>query len=224
MAVQHGGAGLRIGHDSRVPGVPRYCPPAPFGGTVHQVRIEAPGTPRPTRRTRSAPPCTRTEGVPLGHQARLTGLRQAGRCSAPRHGPGARGCGAPQPVPGPPHRKTCPRPDRTAPTGPAARRRAGAAAPRARPRVRSSNAMVSAGPTDPASHRVVGVGPVDVRRGVGHGLARRSSPAASGRSVRALRRCGGGRRRPTTPHPARPRPTRPHGSSGRKRWRRRWPP
>ena len=46
MAVQHGGAGLRIGQDIGFPVSPRYSPPAPFGGTVHQVRIEAPGTPQ----------------------------------------------------------------------------------------------------------------------------------------------------------------------------------
>jgi arylsulfatase A-like enzyme len=44
LAVQHGGAGLRIGRDIGFPVSPRYTPPAPFGGTVHQVRIDAPGT------------------------------------------------------------------------------------------------------------------------------------------------------------------------------------
>jgi arylsulfatase len=42
LAVQHGGAGLRIGRDIGFPVSPRYAPPAPFGGTVHQVRIDAP--------------------------------------------------------------------------------------------------------------------------------------------------------------------------------------
>jgi arylsulfatase len=46
LAVQHGGAGLRIGRDIGFPVSPRYTPPAPFGGTVHQVRIDAPGTPQ----------------------------------------------------------------------------------------------------------------------------------------------------------------------------------
>jgi hypothetical protein len=44
LAVQHGGAGLRIGRDIGFPVSRRYTPPAPFGGTVHQVRIDAPGT------------------------------------------------------------------------------------------------------------------------------------------------------------------------------------
>ena len=44
LAVQHGGAGLRIGEDIGFPVSRRYSPPAPFGGTVHQVRIDAPGT------------------------------------------------------------------------------------------------------------------------------------------------------------------------------------
>jgi len=44
LAVQHGGAGLRIGQDIGFPVSPRYTPPAPFGGTVHQLRIDAPGT------------------------------------------------------------------------------------------------------------------------------------------------------------------------------------
>jgi arylsulfatase len=44
MALQHGGAGLRIGYDSGFPVSPTYAPPAPFSGTVDFVRIEAPGT------------------------------------------------------------------------------------------------------------------------------------------------------------------------------------
>jgi hypothetical protein len=47
LAVQHGGAGLRIGQDIGFPVSPRYSPPAPFGGTVHQVRIDAPGAVQP---------------------------------------------------------------------------------------------------------------------------------------------------------------------------------
>ena len=35
LAVQHGGAGLRLGWDSGFPVSPRYAPPAPFDGTVH---------------------------------------------------------------------------------------------------------------------------------------------------------------------------------------------
>jgi arylsulfatase len=43
LALQHGGAGLRLGFDSGFPVSPAYTPPAPFSGTVHFVRIEAPG-------------------------------------------------------------------------------------------------------------------------------------------------------------------------------------
>jgi len=47
LAVQHGGAGLRLGCDSGFPVSSRYAPPAPFGGTVHEVRVDTPGTLRP---------------------------------------------------------------------------------------------------------------------------------------------------------------------------------
>ncbi len=47
MALQHGGAGLRLGHDSGFPVSARYTPPAQFTGTVHQLRIDAPGSLRP---------------------------------------------------------------------------------------------------------------------------------------------------------------------------------
>ena len=47
IAIQHGGAGLRLGHDSGFPVSARYAPPAPFSGTVHQVKIETPGAHRP---------------------------------------------------------------------------------------------------------------------------------------------------------------------------------
>jgi len=43
LALQHGGAGLRLGRDSGFPVSPRYEPPAPFTGVVHQVRMEQPG-------------------------------------------------------------------------------------------------------------------------------------------------------------------------------------
>jgi arylsulfatase len=46
MALQHGGAGLRIGYDSGFPVSAAYAPPAPFSGTVEFVRIEAPGSPQ----------------------------------------------------------------------------------------------------------------------------------------------------------------------------------
>jgi arylsulfatase len=46
MALQHGGAGLRLGRDTGFPVSARYTPPAPFNGTVHQLTIEAPGASR----------------------------------------------------------------------------------------------------------------------------------------------------------------------------------
>jgi hypothetical protein len=45
MALQHGGTGLRLGHDSGFPVSARYAPPAPFSGTVHHVRIDTPAAP-----------------------------------------------------------------------------------------------------------------------------------------------------------------------------------
>jgi arylsulfatase len=47
MALQHGGAGLRLGWDSGFPVSARYSPPAPFNGTVHRLTIETPGARRP---------------------------------------------------------------------------------------------------------------------------------------------------------------------------------
>jgi arylsulfatase len=47
LAVQHGGAGLRLGGDSGFPVSSRYAPPAPFEGTVHGVRVDTPGSLRP---------------------------------------------------------------------------------------------------------------------------------------------------------------------------------
>jgi arylsulfatase len=43
LALQHGGAGLRLGFDSGFPVSPLYQPPAVFSGTVHFVKIEALG-------------------------------------------------------------------------------------------------------------------------------------------------------------------------------------
>ena len=43
IAIQHGGAGLRLGHDAGLPVSPRYAPPAPWTGTLHSVRVETPG-------------------------------------------------------------------------------------------------------------------------------------------------------------------------------------
>jgi arylsulfatase A-like enzyme len=48
MALQHGGAGLRLGFDTGFPVSARYTPPANFTGTIDFVRIEAPGTLAPT--------------------------------------------------------------------------------------------------------------------------------------------------------------------------------
>ena len=47
LAVQHGGAGLRLGWDSGFPVSSRYAPPAPFEGTVHSVKVDTPGSARP---------------------------------------------------------------------------------------------------------------------------------------------------------------------------------
>jgi arylsulfatase len=46
LAVQHGGAGLRLGWDSGFPVSSRYAPPAPFEGTVHSVKVDTPGSAR----------------------------------------------------------------------------------------------------------------------------------------------------------------------------------
>jgi arylsulfatase len=43
LALQHGGAGLRLGFDSGFPVSPLYQPPAVFSGAVHFVKIEALG-------------------------------------------------------------------------------------------------------------------------------------------------------------------------------------
>ena len=47
LALQHGGAGLRLGWDSGFPVSARYEPPAHFEGTVHEVRVDTPGSLRP---------------------------------------------------------------------------------------------------------------------------------------------------------------------------------
>ena len=56
LAMQHGGAGLRLGYDTGFPVSSSYAPPAPFTGTVHQVRIDAPGSlqPHPVDEVRAA--------------------------------------------------------------------------------------------------------------------------------------------------------------------------
>jgi len=45
IAVQHGGAGLRLGHDAGFPVSTRYAIPGTWNGSVHRVRIETPGAP-----------------------------------------------------------------------------------------------------------------------------------------------------------------------------------
>jgi arylsulfatase len=47
LALQHGGAALRLGRDIGFPVSPRYSPPAEFSGVVHSLRIQAPGAPPP---------------------------------------------------------------------------------------------------------------------------------------------------------------------------------
>ena len=57
LALQHGGAGLRIGYDSGFPVSRRYTPPAPFTGVVHQVTIgttPGPVVPEPADEMRAA--------------------------------------------------------------------------------------------------------------------------------------------------------------------------
>jgi len=56
FALQHGGAGLRLGYDSGFPVSRRYTPPAPFSGVVHFVKIETPGgaVSRPADEVRAA--------------------------------------------------------------------------------------------------------------------------------------------------------------------------
>ncbi|HEX3795879.1 MAG TPA: arylsulfatase [Acidimicrobiales bacterium] len=48
FALQHGGAGLRLGFDSGFPVSDRYTPPAPFNGSVVSVQIDAPGEALPS--------------------------------------------------------------------------------------------------------------------------------------------------------------------------------
>jgi arylsulfatase A-like enzyme len=56
LAVQHGGTGLRLGHDSGFPVSTDYVPPASFTGVVHQVTISTPGgiVPDPADEVRAA--------------------------------------------------------------------------------------------------------------------------------------------------------------------------
>ncbi|HMD44985.1 MAG TPA: arylsulfatase [Acidimicrobiales bacterium] len=45
IAIQHGGAALRLGHDQGFPVSKRYQPPARWTGRLLEVRVEAPGAP-----------------------------------------------------------------------------------------------------------------------------------------------------------------------------------
>jgi arylsulfatase A-like enzyme len=56
LALQHGGAGLRLGYDSGFPVSPLYQPPAKFTGTVHFVKIETlgPAVTSPAEEVRNA--------------------------------------------------------------------------------------------------------------------------------------------------------------------------
>jgi arylsulfatase len=55
VALQHGGAGLRLGFDAGLAVSDRYAPPFPWNGELTSVRIETPGTPPgdPTLEVRS---------------------------------------------------------------------------------------------------------------------------------------------------------------------------
>ncbi len=53
VAIQHGGAGLRLGSDAGLPVSDRYAPPFAWNGTLHRVRID----------TRGAPPVDHAEEV-----------------------------------------------------------------------------------------------------------------------------------------------------------------
>ena len=75
LALQHGGAGLRLGYDSGFPVSSRYAPPAPFAGH-RALRPDRDARARcgPTRPTRCAPPSTPTEAAAVGSLARPRSL------------------------------------------------------------------------------------------------------------------------------------------------------
>ena len=56
LALQHGGAGLRLGYDSGFPSRPATRPPAPFTGVVHASAStrRAPPPPDPADEVRAA--------------------------------------------------------------------------------------------------------------------------------------------------------------------------
>ena len=47
LAIQHGGAGFRLGRDVGLPVSTRYTPPAPWNGDLVEVRVQTPGAPPP---------------------------------------------------------------------------------------------------------------------------------------------------------------------------------
>jgi hypothetical protein len=47
VALQHGGAGLRLGFDIGLPVSPRYTPPATWNGQLASVRMQTPGSELP---------------------------------------------------------------------------------------------------------------------------------------------------------------------------------
>ena len=90
LAVQHGGAGLRLGWDSGFPVSSRYAPPAPLRGHgPRRPRGHAGFACGPIRPTRSAPRCTPTDGAARWPQppvrGRGTGVRQVLAGMAGRH-------------------------------------------------------------------------------------------------------------------------------------------
>jgi hypothetical protein len=56
VALQHGGAGLRLGFDAGLPVTPRYQVPAPWNGTLLSVRVQSAlgGQPDPLEEVRAA--------------------------------------------------------------------------------------------------------------------------------------------------------------------------
>jgi arylsulfatase len=50
MALQHGGAGLRIGEDAGFPVTEAYTVPGRFTGTVQAIRVVTPEAGHPRRR------------------------------------------------------------------------------------------------------------------------------------------------------------------------------
>ena len=51
VALQHGGAGLRLGHDIGLPVSDRYRTPSTWNGRLLSVRLQTPGTARPDPET-----------------------------------------------------------------------------------------------------------------------------------------------------------------------------